>query len=37
LIVGSDDAAACDQDEFGGEGADRWLTIVFTTDEEWAI
>jgi len=21
----------------GGEGHDRWLTIVFTTDEEWAI
>lgn len=21
----------------GGEGSDRWLTIVFTTDEEWAV
>ncbi|MGG2476173.1 cation transporter, partial [Rhizobium sp. BR5] len=21
----------------GGEGTDRWLTIVFTTDEEWAV
>ena len=24
-------------DALGGEGTDRWLTIVFTTDEEWAI
>ncbi|MEH0076352.1 cation transporter [Pannonibacter sp. Pt2] len=23
--------------ELGGEGHDRWLTIVFTTDEEWAV
>ena len=24
-------------DALGGEGSDRWLTIVFTTDEEWAV
>ncbi len=24
-------------DALGGEGTDRWLTIVFTTDEEWAV
>ncbi|CVI58739.1 hypothetical protein AGR9A_Cc140054 [Agrobacterium salinitolerans str. Hayward 0363] len=23
-------------DALGGEGSDRWLTVVFTTDEEWA-
>ena len=24
-------------DALGGEGSDRWLTIMFTTDEEWAV
>jgi predicted Co/Zn/Cd cation transporter (cation efflux family) len=24
-------------DALGGEGPDRWLTIAFTTDVEWAV